>query len=148
MKRDAVKMFHPPNSLRDLAGRPGGLSIEDALAGAEKGLDSIREECIAAIDAKIEGIARLLTAEGGDREAAYRLANEVFSESGAFGLSALSQAAYSLCSLLCSPSGAKCQSSLRVHVDALFALRGPGDERSRAAVLAGLNAVSARFAAG
>ncbi len=152
--------FHPEKRLALALRRPGGLSVEEAIARAGLRLESVRDKCVAALDEKIKALA----AEAPTDEAHNRicaLATEIFGLAGTFGLIELAQAAQSLCALLASKSdcpaasagapnvGEKFAASVRVHIDALRTLRRPelaGDAVARAAVVQGLRQVASRTA--
>lgn len=144
-----VRKYRPDVRLQSLLKRPGGLTVEEALANAERRLESLRGQCTDAVDAKIEVIAGLAVADGYDVAAIYALADEIFALAGTFGMSHVSRAAYSLCALLSSDEGARKSAAIRVHVEALRALRNPevaSDAPAAARVLEGLVAVSKRYA--
>jgi hypothetical protein len=144
-----VRTFYPEVRLKKMLREPGGVTAEYALQAAAKNLESIREQCMVAIDEKIEEILSLVSSDAENRfETIYARANEVFGEAGAFGLSELSQAAHSLCSLLAqSPDEKRRVIAVKLHVDSMRALRHPGmagDEKARAAVLGGLRQLTAK----
>jgi chemotaxis protein histidine kinase CheA len=147
-----VRTFHPEVRLKKLLVEPGGMKAGDALYQATERLDDIREDCLSAVDAKIEALTLRAQSEDETRlEDIYRTANEIFAEAGAFGLGELSAAAHSLCSLVA--TGAKTRAAnaaISVHIDAMRVLRNPdiaGDAAARAAVIAGLRGLGARLAA-
>jgi hypothetical protein len=143
-----VRKFRPALKLARTLAEPGGIDPARALAQAARNLDSVREYCAGAIDAKIERIAALSMEQDGAAEI-YDLANEIFGEAGALGFAELSAAAHSLCSLLSTPTGARSPAALAVHVDALRRLRSASaadNAEVRVALLSGLRAVAARFA--
>jgi hypothetical protein len=151
----AAKRFWPKTRLKTLVSLPGGLSASEAVARAEVGLESVSTACLAAVDDKIDRLVAL-SAQRGDVanrqdviDRIYRLSNEVFAESGAFGRAAVSMAAQSLCDLT---SGANGQDNdiwngIEVHVQSMRLLRQgdveSSDEMCRA-VLEGLRKVSRR----
>lgn len=144
------RVFDPRPNLKRLMAAPGGLSLETALRRAEAGLESVRGAVLSGLDAKIAQITEFSLSDVPDRaDRMYHLANEIFSEAGAFDLVELSAAAHSFCALLCVSEGSRAPAAIRVHVDALRALRSPEVEANpaqRAAVLQGLRAVSERYA--
>jgi hypothetical protein len=146
-----VRKFYPEVRLKKLISAAGGIRVDQALERAERELESIREDCLAAIDAKIEAITTL--ARTGDEQSlrrCYAIANEVFAEAGVFKLEELSAAAHSLCSLLAEAGpGAVPAKAVVVHTDAMRALRSPAmaDSREiRRAVLSELRKMVARIA--
>lgn len=144
-----VRTFRPDVRLPKLLNQPGGLTAEQALARANEGLESIRESCLEATDAKIAALQDLAAASEASGDRIYRLSNEVFAEAGAFGLSELSAVAHSLCSLLAVNGAAPPpRAAVNVHVSVMRALRRPeleGDAQARAAVLQGLRGVVQKF---
>lgn len=129
----------------------GGMTAGQAIDRANDGLESIREDCLAAVDGKLSQLSTLLAANGEGRGIAmYKCANEVFAEAGVFGLAELSAAAHSLCSLLANVDEAKLpRAAIQVHIDAMRALRRPdvaGNTEARAAVLSGLRGLAKRQA--
>jgi hypothetical protein len=145
-----VRRFRPENRLAKLLETPGGVSVGQALSKASAALESIRESCMQALDQKLVVLANMAErpANASRDEAMYLLANEIFNESGSFGLSELSAAAYSLCTLLDSEDrSSRRAAAIRVHIDSMRALRHPdmaGDQAARAAVLEGLRNLTAR----
>lgn len=145
-----VRRFRPENRLAKMLDTPGGVSIGVALSKASAALESIRESCMQALDQKLVVLANMAARpESAARdETMYLIANEIFSESGSFGLSELSAAAYSLCTLLDSAERTSTRAAtIRVHIDSMRALRHPdlaGDQAARAAVLQGLRDLTAR----
>lgn len=148
----AVRRFRPENRLRSQIATPGGVLLSDAVAAADKGLDSISESVLSAVDQKLLAIEALAlsgaqgaTPDAGDR--IYTAANEIFAEAGAFGRAALSEAAHSLCSLLANRDKEIPWAAVTVHVQTMRILRQGHVEASDAmcrAVLDGLRKVSAR----
>lgn len=145
-----VRRFNPENRLAKLIELPGGLSIAEALRGAADAIESVREECVAALDEKIAALdstARAPSFDGAQMARLYALSCEVLDEAGAIDLPDLSAAGRSLCDLLVAGAQEGRQSALavRVHVDAMKTLRHPemaGAPELRAAVLAGLRDVT------
>lgn len=146
-----VRKFHPEVRLKRLLSEAGGIRAADALTAADVGVESMRDRCMQGIDAKIEKIALLV--QNWERHAAsqtYALANEIFSEAGMFGLKELSEAGLSLCELLGAHDAALIpEKAVRVHVDAMRALRSPAvaaEQAMRQAVLGELRKLSQRYA--
>ncbi len=147
-----VRKFTPDVRLEKMLAEPGGVSVARALERATGNLETIRETCVAAIDAKVEQMAMLAQSQGQGRlDAIYRVSNQVFGEAGTFGLAELSVAAHSLCSLLSTADQAKVPlAAISVHLDAMRLLRRPeivGDAAARGAVLAGLRGMTKRLVA-
>ncbi|MES1199523.1 MAG: hypothetical protein ABUS48_06050 [Pseudomonadota bacterium] len=115
--------------------------MDVAVARAHDGIAEVREAGVAAVDDKIAAILLM----GADApEATYRLSNEIFAEAGAFDLAEVSAAAFSLCCLLSSARGAGSPEAIRVHLNALRALRRA--DAPAGVILAGLSAIVARYA--
>jgi hypothetical protein len=146
----AIRKFTPENRLKKLMAEPGGVTAGKALERASGNLESIRETTMAAIDSKIDCLTALSQSEESGRlDAIYKVSNEVFAESGAFGLAELSATAHSLCSLLGSADQTKVPATaISVHIDAMRLLRKPelaGNASARGSVLAGLRGMNRRF---
>lgn len=145
-----VRKFEPEVRLKKIMDEPGGVSAEQALQRAKAGLESIREDCLGATDAKVAQLLGLAT-EGalGASEKMYRLSNEIFAEAGAFGLGELSAVAHSLCSLIAANEGGQLpRAAAMVHIEAMRALRRPelaGDKAARMAVLQGLRGLVSKY---
>ncbi len=147
-----VRRFYPDVRLKQLLAEPGGISVGEAIERANRCVESIRGDCLAAVDRKLSSIMALSHAGPGEAgEDIYRLANEIYSEAGVFGLTELSRAAHSLCQLMSSvDEGAWPKEAIAVHINAMRALRRPdvaGDDQARSAVLKGLRSVVNRMAA-
>lgn len=147
-----VRKFHPEVRLKKLLAAPGGISVSQALERAAEKLEDIREHCLAGIDAKVEQLVVLSQTRNEDNlETSYWVSNQIFAEAGALGLTELSAAAHSLCSLLSvEDQSVVPQAAIAVHVDALRALRNPqvaGDKAACGAVLKGLQGLTSRMAA-
>lgn len=145
-----VRRFRPEIRLVKLLATPGGVTVTEALEQASAQLETIRESCMLALDEKLDALtsfaAQYATIERD--EAMYLLSNQIFGESGGFGLDELSAVAHSLCTLLDTGNRAATRAAIiRVHIDAMRALRHPdmaGDKAARAAVLSGLRNLTAR----
>jgi len=142
-----IRRSYPKARIATKLNASGGISISAALERAEAALETVRAECISAVDEKVRRIAALARAlDEGDEM--YDLANEVFAEAGAFGLDEVGEAARSLCDLLGS-NGAHKHAAIKVHADALCALRHRDihdDPERRQSVLFGLREVVKRYA--
>lgn len=143
-----AKLTYPKNTLRKALNAPGAISGLQALRSAARNLDSIAEFSMEAVDRKI-GTIETMVAECSDpptveeRESFHRLANEIFTESGAFGFDACSQAAHSLCELVAAQGGKGRQlEAIAVHAAALKALRSNGSPEMRKAIIEGLRKLS------
>lgn len=147
-----VRKFHPEVRLKKLLAESGGVTAKEALERATENVESVRDLSLRAIDKKIEALTVLAgSSEAEERKKLYRVSNEIFAESGTFGLAELSVAAHSLCSLLSTAEGARATpQAVAVHISAMRALRNPemaGDKAARGAVLAGLRGLTAKLAA-
>ena len=136
--------------LKQLVGQSGGVSAREALQGASERLDDIRDDCLNAIDHKIELVRGLANAtDEQSRSRCYSLSNEIFAEAGAFGLHELSAAAHSLCALIAAADHAPIPASaVIVHANALRLLRLPEDadsKQTRGALLRELRAMTTRL---
>jgi hypothetical protein len=144
----AVREYFPTVRLKKLMREPGGFPASEALARAERALESIREQCILGIEQKLAELDQI-KADVGARHICYRLSNEVFVEAGTFGLDELSEAALSFCVFLdaCEASGVP-QDGVDVHINAMLALRRPSiaqDAAMKSVVLSELRALSQHF---
>jgi len=147
-----VRIFFRENPLARMVRGAGGVRFEEAVAQAHANLDSIREDCIAAVDTDIARLDLLL-----DRamhrpdpvalSEAYQRSNAIAGVAGSCGMAELGEAAFSLCELLdriMHSEGWNAQAAA-VHLNAIKLLRsmagaasgGPGR-----AVLDGLREVA------
>jgi phosphoribosylformylglycinamidine (FGAM) synthase PurS component len=146
-----VRRFHPEVRLKTLLAEPGGVTAKTALDRAADNVESVREDCLVAIDVKIEALTE--AAKTQDEELlsrVYRLSNEIFAEAGMFGLIELSAAAHSLCTLTSAGASKGKNAAIMVHIEAMRVLRRPdlsNDRVARGAVLAGLRGLTAKLAA-
>lgn len=140
-----VKKHYPKNPLRGALNAPGAVNAIQALREAAKNMDQIAEYSMSAVDRKIGELETLVAACGDppsneERETIYRLANEIFTEAGAFGYDACSQAAHSLCDLTALAGGRV--EPIAIHIAALRGLRRDGASKMSAAIIAGLRKLS------
>ncbi len=147
----AVMMLHYENKLAKLVREPGGLKVSVALEQAEENLESVRDECLIAVDerlAEIERLHRSSPKQPNDEivEQIYRAANDIHGLAGVFDLSELGDAAFSLCELVdrLRTTGRWNGASIEVHLFALRLLRHPDEHADRAAILEGLRQVTDR----
>ena len=145
---DDVVVRHIPvkNRLAALIKMPGGKKLKDALADAERNLETVKSDCVGQID-QLVGELQTLASGAGDpdlaaRERIYDLANQIVSLAGTFGMSGLGRAAYSLCELvdITLDAGGCPRGEIRVHTESLQLLRHPErlGQAGEAAVLEGL----------
>ncbi len=144
-----ARVIYPRNRLADMIDRSEGVSIADALARAHDNLESVREECGAAIDQMVGDlramVERLEPAPSDDSlRQMYELSNEIVGVAATLDLRDVSRAAYSLCELIDRhrTRGTWSQRSARVHIEALQLLREPGGNAAgRESILSGLEQV-------
>lgn len=148
-----VRKFRPPNRLSKLISSRGGLMAKDAIKAAEDGVESLRESCMAELDAVLAEI-ELRFSPGTGREAEsfetlYALTLRII-DVGAFVADAgVDQGAISLATLTdsCAEAGVWRWDAIDVHLNALRLLRSVGASlppADRQAMLEGLYKVSHR----
>lgn len=147
-----VKKFHPPNKLAKLALQPGGMRAAQAVQQAQSNIDESRASYLDILDAKVRSIAEAASESPIDCERVHRLSNEIFSEAGAYGMKELSAAAHNLCVLVSEDDVTKLPAIIKVHVDALRALRRPeinaaASAAAREAVVIGLRDLTSKLLA-
>jgi hypothetical protein len=133
------------NRLGEVMRKPGGRRIADAVDQATKNLEEIREPCLETLDAQLDQLDRLC-AEGGAQPAdklkheIYVTSNDVHAVAGVFGLTGLSEAAFSLCELVDNFRSLERwnQAAVTVHLSAFRLLRNPDAEADRSSVVEGL----------
>lgn len=149
-----AQVFEVENHLAKIARAPGGRRVEDAVKAAETRIESVREVSLASLIEKSEQMAQIAAAgRRGEQEkpfdAIYDLSNAIYGLAGAFGLTALAEAAFSLCDLADGFRGGDEPSwpAIDVHVDGirLLASLGAGIGAAGAeSILDGLRRVKAR----
>jgi hypothetical protein len=138
------------NRLAKLLRKPGGgLTVMKALSAARANLDSIRDDCLASIDAILDEMAETFRAGRGleDAPSLYSQSNLIVGFAGSMEMSALSQAAYSLCDMLDRMMTMKRWSSapVEVHLAAMSRLRqADGDDDICREIIDGLRRVAAQ----
>ena len=139
------------NRLTKMIREPGGMRVEDALEGAKANLETIREGCLEAVDARLTELDRLHREAGAAptaelKDAIYAQASDVHSVAGVFGLQELGEAAFSLCDLVDRLRALDRwdPKAIEVHLNALRLFREP-QPQAAAAVLEGLRRVSGRL---
>ncbi len=145
------RVFKVENKLAKVVSRPGGKTIKEALRSAEQNIESVREQCMTALEEKADQLARIAAGDRADGAMAtldglYDMSNAIFGVAGAFGLDALAEAACSLCDVIHRfRSGEPVKwSAVDVHVDGIRLLAG-GLTRGADEILEGLRKVRARF---
>jgi hypothetical protein len=83
----------------------GGITVRNALKDANRNLATIRGDCIAEIDLKLTAIHEKFghaqaRPAGADLDELYRLSNDIVGMAGVFEMTALGEAAFSLCELI------------------------------------------------
>ncbi len=146
-----VKRIAWTNRLEKLLREPGGISVGDALRKAAENLESIRETSLSGLDERLHKIEQLRRDAGRKasaeaKEAIYRLANDIHSIAGVFGLAQLGEAAFSLCELIDRQRahGRWSPEAVDVHLAAFHIFRRPDDQVDGEAVLAGLRQITER----
>ncbi|MDR3506270.1 MAG: hypothetical protein P4L64_00055 [Caulobacteraceae bacterium] len=142
------------NRLGPLMSQPGGRSVVEALRGAEKRMDKIKDECLEALDRSIarldQAAAKLVEpADPATVTEIYQASNDMIAMAGLVGFESLDEVAHGLCEMIdvfraqqtCS------EEAIRVHVNAVQLLRGMSKEDSaaREKVLSGLRKVWVRL---
>ena len=128
---------------------PGGIRVPDALNKAAENLETIREDCLGALDEQLTQIERLC-AEGGDNPSdtlkleIYGISNDIVAVAGVFSLTELGEAAFSLCELIdrLRRGGGWSRAAVMVHISAFRILRNPDDQTDRSALVQGLRRVT------
>lgn len=145
-----ARFFFPDVRLKRLLEEPGGMSVKDALRRADEAIESVRDNCLFAIDKKIAEIAAYKEGSVQSSTKCYKLSNEIYAEAGVFGLHELSAVAHNLCEMLSSAgAGSVSGRVVSVHADAMHALRSPavsGNQNLRRAVVDELHRLTSRLA--
>jgi hypothetical protein len=146
-----ARTFTVENRLAKIARAPGGKSIDEAVRGAEQRIESVRDQCVAALATKADSLAALAAGDRGPgaretMEGLYNISNAIFGVACVFELDALAEAACSLCDLLHGFRNGEPVNwaAVDVHVDGIRLL-ATGRFEGAASVLAGLRQVRARF---
>lgn len=150
-----VKRIKVKNRLAAVVRTPGGKTVAEAVHAAETGLESIKDECLDALDATLADMSRLAAAmktapSRADIDQLYGYSNDLIGVAGVFSLNAVGDAAYSLCELLDGliETATWNWPAVEVHLNGLKLLRMLGEnigEAERDQVLAGLRAVTKRI---
>lgn len=119
-----VRKFFPEVRLKAMANDPNGRRCTDLVERALENVELVRDDCLGGVDDQIQRIHDLVqNLDAASLRQVHALANDIFALAGAFGLDELSQAAYSLCALLDNCTGVTPAAAIRVHVEAMRALR-------------------------
>ena len=151
----SVRYFSRKSALAKLIRKPGGVRVGDAIEQATVNLDSIRDACIAEVDANLATIEQVLQdvpnrPPKAALTKAYTCSNEIAGMAGSCGLQALGDAAFSLCELIDRSSASWSPEAVTVHLNAIRLLRRLGDTGGAAQreILEGLRKVATRAAPG
>ncbi len=141
--------YHPKLKFYDVLDTPGGISVDQAMARADAGVDNHRGRAVTALKDAMRRLEQLRrAADPASHGEIYERAVFVLDIAGVYS-PALCHAANSLCDLVHRMNGAGRWDwpSVEVHVSSMRALLDVKDERSPSvlAVLNGLSAVVARF---
>jgi hypothetical protein len=149
-----VIVRRPVNRLAKLVSTPGGPTVAQALAECDArltGMNAAAAEVLQGLLSAIQSQGQALgSAPSADQiEALYRLNEQVLSISAVAGHAQIGQAALCLCELLdgLRARGAWNDSAIKVHLDGLQLLSGPGGSLGAAdkeAVVSGLRQVVQR----
>ena len=147
-----VRVFSIKNRLAELARRPGGLTVDEAVRAAETRLDSIRDQCVASLAGRAADLsaeaARLRGAgEDADFEALYRMSNAIYGVAAPFELRGLAEVASGLCDLIDGFRRGEPVSweAVEVHVDGVRLLVVGGEQHAEP-IFEGLRRVRSRLA--
>lgn len=151
-KQRPARIFAVENHLARIAGKPGGRKVADAVKAADERVESVRGASVAALGKKAEQLsaaAAACRAAGGQSfDGVYNVSNAIYGVASTFQLTALSQAAFSLCDLADGFRGGEPVNwpAVDVHVDGIRLLIALGDKAGAAGeeVLGGLRRVRDR----
>jgi hypothetical protein len=141
---ETARVFKVSNALAKVVRLPGGRTVAEALHAADTRIGRMKDVKLAAL--ADEGRA----GKDGLLEDIHAAGNEILGLAGAFGMTELGDAAYSLCDLADAfrESGVANWPAIDVHVHGLRLLCAEvGDEADRRKILDGLKLVRARFIA-
>ena len=147
-----VRVYTVKNRLAELARKPGGLTLEEAVRAAETRLDAIRDQCVASL----AGRAADLSAEAGrqrglgdtaDFDDLYRMSNAIYGVAAPFELRGLAEVASGLCDLIDGFRRGEpvAWEAIDVHVDGVRLLAAGGEQHAEP-IFAGLRKVRERLA--
>lgn len=149
-----VRIFTVENELARVVKKPGGQTVDQALKAAESRIEAVRDVSVASLAEKTEQMIAAAAAarRSGNPEdfgPVYDLSNAIYGVASAFELTALSEAAFSLCDLADSfRSGGEANwPAVDVHIDGIRLLATLGDKAGAAgadSILEGLRRVRAR----
>jgi hypothetical protein len=138
--------------LAELMKKPGGVSLEQALAQCDADLAAKAGPALEVIATRVAALEALASAPELDAaavEEAYGLASNMVDVTGCLNMPALFVAAYSLCDILDAfRAGQVSRQAFQVHVRALRLILVQGETPDIEGVLEGLKAVKDRMLAG
>jgi hypothetical protein len=128
------KIFRPKNRLTKLVSLPGGIPRGEAIARADRRIESLREASLAAIGEKIQALESQLaratkcSLDADAMQAMSRLSDGVITLSGTFGHEFLNATARSLCDLIATmlSRGLTDAKPIEVHVQSMRLLTEKG----------------------
>jgi hypothetical protein len=148
----AVILRTVKHRLAELMQKPGGMSIQAALDGADKALAAKAKETLLLIAGKVtdlEALPQGVTMSADAIEQAYAIASDIVDVSGCMYMPELFGAAYSLCEILdyfrTAPFS---RSAFDVHIRALRLIINHGEGPAMQAMVTRLQAVKARVLKG
>lgn len=149
-----ARTFAVENKLGKIAREPGGRRPEDAIRAAEGKVEGLRGSSTASLVEKAEQMGVLAAKGRAENDAGafngiYDVSNAIYGLAGSFGLTALAEAAFSLCDLTDHfRTGAPASwPAIDVHVDGIRLLATLGDKAGAAgaeSILDGLRRVRSR----
>ena len=149
-----ARTFTIENKLGKIAREPGGRRPEDAIRAAEGRVEGVRGASTASLTEKSEQMSALAARGRAENDASvlggiYDISNAIYGIAASFGLTALSEAAFSLCDLAdYFRSGEPANwPAIDVHIDGIRLLTSLGDKAGAAgaeSILEGLRRVRAR----
>jgi hypothetical protein len=148
----SVTLRNVKHRLAEVMAKPGGISIETALAQADAELAAKAAPALAEIAAKVTALEKLADAPTFGPEAveeAYGLASEIVNVAGCLKTPLLFAAAYGLCDITdYFRTAAISRQAFEVHVRALRLILLQGETPAMQGVVDGLKAVRDRVLAG
>ncbi|MBW8813134.1 MAG: hypothetical protein JF588_06875 [Caulobacterales bacterium] len=149
-----AQVFEVENRLAKIVSAPGGRTVDQAVKAAETRIEAVREVSLASLVGKSDQMVQVAAAaRRGEQakpfDAIYDISNAIYGLASSFGLTALSEAAFSLCDLADGFRTGEEPSwpAIDVHVDGvrLLSMLGAGVSAADAeSILDGLRRVRAR----
>jgi len=147
----SVRKFHPANRLGAMIKQKGGMLVQNAIAAAEAGVESLREASLKSLDDTLTEMEARFGPKADRSDAAfedlYALCLRIVDVAGFASETGVDKAIMSFCNLVdnCAEAGTWRWDSVDVHLDALRLLRSVGAHlppADRANMLEGLYRVS------